>query len=287
MGMPKRIVFVRHGESEANVVQSRDKRGEAVDTPEAEEIRQRIDYKQRLSKLGIEQAIQAREWIIKNIGELSTFNAFFVSSFYRARETAATISANSPEIRWEVDDRLDERSWGVHGPLTIAERESWYSITDKLMDDDPFHAAFEGGESIWGVKNERIRNLMNTWVREWDSKELLIVTHGDLMRAARVGFERILPEEFEEIEKNPKYRVKNCQILEYARTYPQTGEDERKIKWRRIINPTDPATSPDDGQWVELRGKTRLTSEQILQAIEKDSPNLIDGKLTEQEALKG
>jgi broad specificity phosphatase PhoE len=54
MGMPSRIVFVRHGESEANVVQGRDKRGEDVDTSEAEAIRQRIDYKQRLSKLGIE-----------------------------------------------------------------------------------------------------------------------------------------------------------------------------------------------------------------------------------------
>jgi broad specificity phosphatase PhoE len=219
----------------------------------------------------------ARQWIVANVGELATFDAFFVSSFYRARETAATISADDPTVVWEIDDRLDERNWGVHGPLTIAERKEQYDITHRLMGEDPFHAAFEGGESIWGVKNERIRNLLNTWVREQESKRLLVVTHGDLIRAARIGLERILPEEFKAIESDPAYRVKNCQILEYSRQNPFTGEDEKKIKWRRITNPTDPKTSPDRGQWVELRGKARLNSQEIIEQIMSDAPNLIRG----------
>lgn len=275
MGMPNHIVFIRHGESEANVVQKRDKRGEDVTTRESLSVRERIDYKQRLSKKGIEQAIQAREWINKNLDDVGKFDAYFVSSFYRARETAATISANNPEIKWEIDDRLAERNWGVHGPLTIAERKELYEVTEKLMCGDPFHAAFEGGESIWGVKNERIRNLMNTWAREQDGKKILVVTHGDLIRAARVGFERILPEEFESIENNPVYKVKNCQILEYSRLNPFTGEDEGKIKWRRITNPVEPETSPDNGEWIELRGKPKMSSKEILEKLEKDSPNLI------------
>lgn len=94
------------------------------------------------------------------------------------------------------------------------------------------------------------------------------------MRAARVGFERILPEEFESIENNPVYKVKNCQCLEYSRFNPFTGQDEGKIKWRRITNPTEPETSPDGGNWIELRGKPKVSSNEILEKIEKDAPNL-------------
>ena len=275
MGMPRRIVFIRHGESEANVVQKWDKQGKDVMSAEILAIRKRTDYKHRLSKKGISQAIQAREWVNKNILEVGEFDTYFVSSFFRARETAAIISANVPEIKWEIDDRLAERNWGVHGTLTIAERKELYEVTDKLMNDDPFHAAFEGGESIWGVKNERIRNLMNTWAREQDGKNIIVVTHGDLIRAARVGFERVLPEEYESIKNYPAYKVKNCQCLEYARFNPFTGKDEGKIRWRRITNPTQPETSPDGGNWVELRGKPKMSSSEILEKIEKDAPNLI------------
>lgn len=140
MGMPRHIVFIRHGESEANVVQKWDKQGKDVTTVESLAVRERSDYKQRLSKKGVAQAIEARE-------------------------TAAIISANNPKVKWEIDDRLAERNWGVHGLLTIAERKKSYEVTDKLMNNDPFHTAFEGGESIWGVKNERIRNLMGSCER--------------------------------------------------------------------------------------------------------------------------
>ncbi|MFA7446132.1 MAG: histidine phosphatase family protein [Flavobacteriaceae bacterium] len=273
--MPNHIVFIRHGESEANVVQQRDKLGIDVTTQENLAIRERTDYKQRLSKKGIEQAIKAKEWINNNIADVGEFDAYFVSSFYRARETAATISKDNSDIQWEIDDRLAERNWGVHGPLTITERIESYGVTSMLMYGDPFHAAFEGGESIWGVKNDRIRNLMSTWAREQDGKRILVVAHGDLIRAARVGFERILPEEFEAIESNPVYKVKNCQILEYSRINPFTEKDEGKIKWRRITNPTEPETSPDNGQWIELRGKPKMNSKEILEKIEYDSPNLI------------
>lgn len=275
MSLPNHIIFIRHGESEANVVQKRDKLGVDVTTPENSAVRERTDYKQRLSKTGREQAAQARAWINRNIGNVGDFDAYFVSSFYRARETAAILSLDHPDVKWEVDDRLAERNWGAHGRLTITERRELYKITDKMMADDPFHVAFEGGESIWGVKNDRIRNLMETWAREQDGKKIIVVTHSDLMRAARVGFERILPEEFEAIESNPVYKVKNCQILEYSRIHPLTGNDEGKIKWRRITSPIEPETSPDNGQWMELRGKPKLSGSEMLEIIERDAPGLI------------
>lgn len=106
-------------------------------------------------------------------------------------------------------------------------------------------------------------------------KKIMVVTHDDLMRAARVGFERILPEEFEAIEKDPAYKVKNCQVLEYTRIDPFTGQHEGKLKWRRITNPTETETSPDNGDWVELRGKAKLSAKEILERIEKDAPGLI------------
>ena len=268
MGMPELITFVRHGESEANVFQGLDKQGIDVSTPEFQAIQKRVDYKQRLSMVGIEQAEKAREWLIKNaVGGLAMYDAFFCSTFFRASETAAKISAGYPGITWKLDDRLDERNWGVHSPLTKKEREELYETTSRLMDEDPYHAAFEGGESIWGVKNERFRDWQNTLHREQDGKNVLVVTHGDFMRAARIGIERILPEEFEAIEADPRYKIKNCTILQYSRVNPEDSQDIKpRITYRRMIYPTDIQASPDGGEWIKI-GKREFNSEELLDRI--------------------
>jgi broad specificity phosphatase PhoE len=275
MGMPNHIVFVRHGESEANVIQRRDKRGEDVDTVEAATVRERVDYRQRLSEAGIAQAGKAREWIDGHFG-IMNFDAYFVSSFFRARETAANISIDEPDIKWEIDDRLDERNWGAHGPLTRAERERLYPVTSRLMDDDPFHAAFEGGESIWSVKNDRVRDVLGTWSREQDGRSLLVVTHGDFIRSARVGIERILPEDYEAIENDPGHKIRNCTILHYARVNPDDADDvQPRITWRRMVYPASPERPADGGQWVRLSGKPRFNAQELLERIENHSPRVL------------
>ena len=108
--MPRDLVFVRHGQSEANVVQSADKEGLVHELRDA--ISERPDWTQRLSRLGIEQARQAKEWIDLNLGGASSFDFRYFSPFLRTRETAAHIGGSDCGD-WIIEDRVVERSWGM------------------------------------------------------------------------------------------------------------------------------------------------------------------------------
>lgn len=63
MGMPLDLVFVRHGESEANVLQKAEKEGRESDFPR--ELRERPDWMHRLTPNGEEQAKVAGAWILE------------------------------------------------------------------------------------------------------------------------------------------------------------------------------------------------------------------------------
>jgi broad specificity phosphatase PhoE len=89
MAMPIDLVFVRHGQSEANIVQVADKDGFAHEMHE--EVNERPDWEQRLSRLGIQQAHKAKDWVDQNLGGAESFDFRYFSPFLRTRETAAYI----------------------------------------------------------------------------------------------------------------------------------------------------------------------------------------------------
>ena len=108
MANPLRLVLVRHGQSESNIVQYFQKVGEKFEFED--KINSRVDWKQRLSPKGREQARLASKNIQKIYGGMSFFDAFYVSPFIRTRETAVEISGEM-NLRWRIDDRLSERIW--------------------------------------------------------------------------------------------------------------------------------------------------------------------------------
>ena len=102
------------------------------------------------------------------------------------------------------------------------------------------------------------------------------MTHGDFMNVARSEIERLLPEEWEALDSDKRYKVKNCTILHYTRVNPEDETDVRsKIRWRRYIYPDAPESSPDGGAWVELSERRRYTGDELLGQIEQ-SPRLIE-----------
>src|SRR6476620_2660087 len=110
MSMPNHLVFVRHGQSEANIVQNAEKDGLPLLAPEG--FYDYHDWAYRLSDLGIQQAKTAGEWILRNIGDPKYyFDRCYVSPFLRARETAAYVGG--PACEWLIDERLKERDWGT------------------------------------------------------------------------------------------------------------------------------------------------------------------------------
>lgn len=266
MAMPNVLVFIRHGESEANIVQKKDDHN--IDPALAKELFLRPDWKHRLTDAGIEQAKNTKVWIEQNLDGVASFDALYVSPFLRTRETAAYLGGLD-QGEWTIDDRLVERSWGVYGKLPRAEQRLHFPMTAEEKRLNPWYARMDNGESMPDVY-ARFRSMQETLHREREGQRVLIVAHGDFINAARYGIERMTPEEWELLDEDPRYSLKNCTILEYSRINPENPEDVReKLHWRRYTYPNAPALSPDGGNWIELAARRRYTGSELLEQADK------------------
>ena len=73
-------------------------------------------------------------------------------------------------------------------------------------------------------------------------KRVLAVSHGEFMWAMRFVVERMLPQKWQELDKNKKMRIGNCYILWYSRRNPADPTDVRTSLsdgWRRIVDPVE------------------------------------------------
>lgn len=277
MTMPRDILFIRHGESEANTVQKNDDHDVPLDV--AGKIFARPDWRQRLTDRGIEQAKTAREFIERELGGLAAFDALYVSPFIRTRETAAYIGGLALD-GWTVDDRIVERSWGVYGKVSRAEQRAQFPLTAAEKRANPWYIRLDGGESMPDVYG-RFRDFQGTLHREQADRRVAVVSHGDFINVARYGIERMMPEEWEELDENPNYILRNCTLLHYTRINPEDPNDVRdKMRWRRYTYPDKLDESPDRGQWVELAERRRYSGAELLRQAER-SERLLDVNLVE------
>lgn len=250
MTMPMRRVLLRHGQSEANVVQK--ELLADLDPDVVAEIYARPDWMQRLSPLGIEQARNAGDWIRRNIGSIASFNVVYVSPFLRTFETAC-MAAGSEQVALTPEDRIIERDWGLYGKLSKAGQEEYYPETFRNKDIDPLYARLDSGESIMDVFL-RWRDHTGTMHREYPDGRVLEVSHGDFMMTDRYASERMLPEEFVALMRDTDQDMLNCSIIDRTRQNPSDPEDVRtKPTWMRIVHTVCPELSPNGGDWVEQK----------------------------------
>lgn len=272
MGMPNQLILVRHGQSEANIVQKGEKHNPDFVAPEG--FYDRHDSEQRLSPLGVEQAKLAGQWILDNLGNpAEIFDRCMVSSYIRARETAAYVGG--PACEWLIDDRLRERDWGVYGATPLEERKERFAHTERLRKQSYWYTPFDGGEGMASDIHFQVRDVLGTLHREMDGKRVLVVAHGDRIGGFRFVVENCLPEEWEIMDNDKAQEPTNGSLLIYSRENPEDQEDVRKnVTWRRMIRPDDPDNSPFGGEWVQLDGKRRFSGEQLL-AMAEAIPRLI------------
>ena len=271
--MPREIIFARHGQSEANIVQKRDDHG--IDRATTQEIFARPDWLNRLSMLGVKQAQRARKVIEAELGGLESFDALYVSPFMRTRETAAHIGGDDV-TGWTIDDRLVERSWGIYGKMPRAEQRAQFPLTAEEKLRNPWYASLDGGESMPDVSG-RFRDFQGTLHREQSDKRVFVVTHGDFINVARYNIERMVPEQWEEIDADQEFVIRNCMMYHCTRQNPDNPTDIRqKIRWVRYINPLDRAAAPYGGEWAELTDRKRFTGADLRQQVEHAPRLLVD-----------
>lgn len=191
---PDHIILVRHGQSEGNV--------------NKEIYGSKPDYAMHLTETGIQQATIAG----KTIAEFITNNSdddqlgavqFYVSPFWRARQTYELISKNFPHLVEYEDPRLREQEWGHlkarYAPELEEERDAF----------GHFYYRFPDGESCADVF-DRMSDFLNTMHRDFEKphfpRNTIIVSHGMTMRLFLMRWFHLRVEDFE-LLANPK----NCE----------------------------------------------------------------------------
>lgn len=189
---PKRIILVRHGESEGN-----------ADRYNYESI---PDYALNLTEKGKEQALKAGDKIRDIIGTQSINS--YISPYYRTRQTFAGIESaikNNLTTIYE-DPRLRELDWGH-----LRHPDDNESIIRERNEYGIFYYRIKDGESGADVY-DRVSTFLETIYRDFRKEDYaentLIVTHGMTLRIFLMRWFHWSVEEFENI-RNPG----NCQVV--------------------------------------------------------------------------
>ena len=189
---PKRILLVRHGESEGNV--------------DPTVYGQKPDYALQLTSLGQEQARCCGVELQKILNGKPAM--FYVSPFWRTRETFELLASQLDRalIKYREEPRIREQEWGhLRG---MAERDAVMKARDAY---GSFYFRIPDGESCADVY-DRVTTFLETLHRDFAKtsfpENAVLVTHGMAIRLFLMRWFKWTVEEFE-ILANPV----NCAIV--------------------------------------------------------------------------
>ncbi len=184
---PKRILLMRHGQSEGNA-----DRSQHEITP---------DFALNLTPKGVEQARKAGRTIKDIIGQETI--QVYLSPYYRTRQTYQYIRENieSNVVEVSEDPRIREQDWGHlrhpdinHG--IIQERDNFSTFYYRIPDG-------ESGADVY----DRVSVFLGTLHRDFEKSDYaqntLIITHGMTLRLFLMRWFHWSVEEFESL-LNPR-----------------------------------------------------------------------------------
>lgn len=161
MGWPKRLVMVRHAESEGNIRTSIERAAYDVSS-----------HAYHLTPKGRQQAKITGEYLHNRFG---TFDVYYVSYYERSRQTMKIMY---PRAKVYEDPRLAEAQRGI-----------WHIMTpDQVMLRFPeevarkereglYHYRPFGGEN-WPDIEQRIHSFLGTLCRDYEGQHVVLVGHG-------------------------------------------------------------------------------------------------------------
>lgn len=263
--MPKNLFLVRHGQSEGNLVRKQYEES-GNESFFSDEFLGLHESQYALTDLGVEQAKKAGRWFLKN--RWNVFDRMLVSNNVRAMQTAAYL--NIENAHWMIDFNLRERDGGLFNVMTPSQRDANYSDQKKFYNKQPFLFRPPQGESIADVC-QRVKIVIDTLARECDSKNVIIVCHGHVMRTFRVILERMsLKKTNEFLLANEEWgKVPNCSIIHYTRDNPF---DEGRgladhFDWVRMIRPAGGGKFEDEFSTIERK---KFSNKELLSEAKKN-----------------
>jgi broad specificity phosphatase PhoE len=189
---PKRIILVRHGESEGNLDKSR--------------YQNTQDFALRLTPAGIQQAQQAGIQIKELLEDKKVY--VYLSPFFRTRETFQHIQESIGDniVKAIEDPRIREQDWGH-----LRHPDDNKGIIEERDNFSAFYYRIPDGESGADVY-DRVSSFFDTLHRDFEKTDfpenVLIVSHGLTIRLFLMRWFHWSVEEFESL-----HNLKNCQIV--------------------------------------------------------------------------
>ena len=267
MSLPIDLILIRHGQSEGNAAKRLSEKG---DNTGYKLLSERHTRSLRLSKRGQEQAINAGKWLIKEFSKDGVvFDRFITSEYTRAMETASLLGL--PNATWFRNFYLTERDWGELDLLPDDERLEKFGSALRMRLIEPFFWRPPNGETLAELCL-RLDRVLNTLHRECSNMKVIIVCHGEVMRAFRILIERIPQQRFKEIALNREGDgVHNCEIMHYTRRDPDTGIIADHANWMRRIRPNDVPAWNTGWQKIE---RPKYSNEDLLEIV-SESPSVL------------
>ncbi len=197
MAWPKKLVLVRHAESEGNVLDVRERATSEIAT-----------YAYKLTEKGRKQAEATRDWLSKNV---EPFDVRYVSYYTRSRETMSIIQ---PGLSSYEDPRLAEAQRGIYHTMTNEEIQKYYpGELIRKEREGYYHYRPWGGEN-WPDIELRIHSFMSTLTRDCAGKNVVIVVHGHWLMLMQKLIEHFSIEEA--LDRYKKGVYKNASVTMYA-----------------------------------------------------------------------
>lgn len=222
---PKRIIILRHGQSEGNVDKTL--------------YKSKPDYALDLTDLGKQQAFEAGQKIKQIIGDESAF--FYVSPYFRTRRTYQHVTRSIVPAGFYEDARLREQEWS----RTLRKEDVDYNALEDERDSyGHFYFGFSNGESCANVY-DRVSDVVGTINRDFEKpnypENAIIVGHGRTNRLFLMRWFHYSVEELEllrnphncefwimELNKNNKY-----ELITELRKYDDLTH-EYKFDWKTM-----------------------------------------------------
>lgn len=219
---PRRIILIRHGESQANV--------------DRYLFGQVPDYTIELTAKGREQARKAGKRLKELVGSESIY--FYVSPFWRARSTFEGVASAFPQNQfvYSEEPRLREQEWGY-----LRCQEDFDKICRERREYGTFYYRIPGGEAGSDVY-DRINDLLGSLYRDFTDVEFpencVLVTHGLAIRLFIMRFFHLTVEEFERMlaPKNCDLVILELQEDGHYRLTTEMAYSTESLRYSRPIN---------------------------------------------------
>jgi broad specificity phosphatase PhoE len=216
---PKRLVVVRHGQSEQNITM------DILDADlkqSLERLRNIRDADIALTGIGVWQAEETGKYLSKT----PKFDICFSSPYMRTLQTAGgIISKIGYNLQVYKDNRLREKEFGRLHALTTDQIKEKYP--DEYFDrkrDGKYWYRLLGGENYPDVEM-RIHSFLDKLVRDYGGKKVLVVTHHVPCLLFRALFEHLGEQEVLNLGDIP-----NCGIEEFVLDRSKKPEGKMVLK---------------------------------------------------------